>query len=1247
MTGTLPISLHSGARTIKSALVVAGMHRSGTSALTRTLSLLGLELPNEIMPPAADNPKGFWESSAITQLNDEILTQLDSSWDDILIFLVRRNGLSLGRSATERIETVVRSEFGDSDNIVLKDPRVGLLLTPWITALQEVGYKSRVVLSVRNPLEVAASLKARNGFSIGRSLLLWLTYFLLSEKDSRDEQRAFVHYPSLIEDWRGSMARLERCLDMRFPRWTSSVELQIDSFLSPLDRHQVIAPHVINIRRDVTDWVRRVYDWALAASTGENVPDTRVLDEVAGEFEAALRVFAPLISELDADAKSAAVQIDLLRTELTQQREPQNSSQPSTATSERIAGDAESVQIPAASFFPVQLDPGEVAKPNEEELLKLASALRTELEVRDAKIEEYHRSLTERNDAYDRLRVESERLNDEARSQTQIARDAELRLASLNDAYDRLRVESERLNDEARSQTQIARDAELRLASLIAERTAEQHRHATANDEAREAIASLTELVRDTQSLAEQLRSDAKQWVGQPMWRKSLNVAIERRAVEKCDEGVRARIAQVAQREEFTARAVERYRARQNELLSLLANVEGRERELSDLIAQGESRERLLVDLFWDGEARERGLDALLLESEIREASLSKVVCATGRSAEELERLRSRERELDAEADDLRRLLLQHQNASQRAITSTLETIGASLRARRAEEAVFTQRHLSSNRLVVPSRRRRNRLSKAVDKALLRGRSVGQALSIWRSGLWRGDLAANISGSSDGILGYVRAGLDPDAQTSTLFDQRYYLGQSDNLAGRRVSPLFHYLNWGDAEGRDPHPLISTEYYRTRNADVLGATGLTCLEHFVAFGAKEGLNPHPLFDVKHYLGQVNPSEGTPRNPLAHYLTIGWRRGLNPHALFDNDWYLRTYPDVAEAMTPPLLHYIVSGADRGYSPHPLFSAAWYVASNPDSLWGGRTPLEHFVLNALSERLDPNPHFSSAYYISQTPDVLRTNANPLVHYLEVGAWTGGSPNPNFDAAGYLATFPEALTSARTPLEAWIKSGAPIVPRNVPERPSRHPSLVDQPYNIPFEGAGAETSALRGQYANARRVNAAKLASLIREQSNAKLAVQVAEPRSLPPFIEPEPATAVLPVLKVPQRSTPSAWSHIMPKLRSAFDEAFYLEQANGLVDHSIDALDHYLAEGWLLGLDPNKSLDNDAYLQAHPALLETATPPLVHFVQAPQTPDVDEKKVGRRARIDDVTAVLGERLQSLVDRVTSLANGHDGSR
>lgn len=64
----------------KRLIVVVGMHRSGTSTITRSLQVMGVELDDNLMPPAADNEKGFWEDCDLNALNIEMLSVLGKDW---------------------------------------------------------------------------------------------------------------------------------------------------------------------------------------------------------------------------------------------------------------------------------------------------------------------------------------------------------------------------------------------------------------------------------------------------------------------------------------------------------------------------------------------------------------------------------------------------------------------------------------------------------------------------------------------------------------------------------------------------------------------------------------------------------------------------------------------------------------------------------------------------------------------------------------------------------------------------------------------------------------------------------------------------------------------------------------------------------------------------------------------------------------------------------------------------------------
>ena len=69
----------------RQALLVLGMHRSGTSALTGLLGEAGAALPKTQLPANKDNPKGYGESKVFMTFNEDVLGRIGSSWDDLSV----------------------------------------------------------------------------------------------------------------------------------------------------------------------------------------------------------------------------------------------------------------------------------------------------------------------------------------------------------------------------------------------------------------------------------------------------------------------------------------------------------------------------------------------------------------------------------------------------------------------------------------------------------------------------------------------------------------------------------------------------------------------------------------------------------------------------------------------------------------------------------------------------------------------------------------------------------------------------------------------------------------------------------------------------------------------------------------------------------------------------------------------------------------------------------------------------------
>ncbi len=258
----------------RQGLIVVGMHRSGTSALTRVLSLLGAALPKNLMQAQpGNNETGFWEPLRIVTVHDEILQSIDSRWDDVLPVSAAWFASAAARSSRDRLVGMMREEFEDAPLFVLKDPRVCRLLPLWTAVLEDLGVEPLFVHMVRNPLEVAQSLRARDGFPQVKSLLLWLGHILVAEHATRGRRRAFVRYEDLLGNPLGTTERLGRDLGLTWPRETYLAKAQIEEFLLPRHRHHVIQDETVLSNRGASAWVRAVY--GLLSSTAND----QVLEE--------------------------------------------------------------------------------------------------------------------------------------------------------------------------------------------------------------------------------------------------------------------------------------------------------------------------------------------------------------------------------------------------------------------------------------------------------------------------------------------------------------------------------------------------------------------------------------------------------------------------------------------------------------------------------------------------------------------------------------------------------------------------------------------------------------------------------------------------------------------------------------------------------------------------------------------------------------------------------------------------------
>ena len=198
----------------KKLVIVLGMHRSGTSVITRALTTLGISLGDELLPPMPDNSKGFWEDTDIVELNDLMLSECDSSWHSLTKISEEDHALLKQRGYVLRLKELIKKKLKKDDLLGIKDPRIPKLIGIWSEVISSLELEVQYVVSVRNPLSVAHSLKKRNRLETQVSCLLWLEHVINILEFTKDEDALFVEYDNIIKSPEHELNRLSSWLSL-------------------------------------------------------------------------------------------------------------------------------------------------------------------------------------------------------------------------------------------------------------------------------------------------------------------------------------------------------------------------------------------------------------------------------------------------------------------------------------------------------------------------------------------------------------------------------------------------------------------------------------------------------------------------------------------------------------------------------------------------------------------------------------------------------------------------------------------------------------------------------------------------------------------------------------------------------------------------------------------------------------------------------------------------------------------------
>ncbi|MHB8138598.1 MAG: sulfotransferase family protein [Smithellaceae bacterium] len=270
---------------MQKCIIVLGMHRSGTSAVSGFLNKLGIPLGSKLLIPNEYNEKGYFENSYIVDANERILQTLGASWDDQ--FLLREEWWKQPQvmPCREAVKKIIIQEFAADEIFCIKDPRISILLPLWISVLEEMKIDIFFIIPLRHPLEVAESLKTRDGFSIQKGLLLWMNSMISIEYFSRPYKRSFAIFEDFLKISDADMHRIFDKLYISFPTTKSRIDTVTNDFLDLKLKHHHINDLVVD---DVMLSLIERFNILLFNLGNNQKPDENVLtdiDEIRSEYK--------------------------------------------------------------------------------------------------------------------------------------------------------------------------------------------------------------------------------------------------------------------------------------------------------------------------------------------------------------------------------------------------------------------------------------------------------------------------------------------------------------------------------------------------------------------------------------------------------------------------------------------------------------------------------------------------------------------------------------------------------------------------------------------------------------------------------------------------------------------------------------------------------------------------------------------------------------------------------------------------
>lgn len=270
-------------------VVVLGMHRSGTSAITAGLQTLGADIGTQsehLRPPEVTskdtNRKGFFELNEIVYWHDVLLNAMGSHWSDWSSFKEGWRDTDQALEVEEHLKDFIVQRFGEASLWGFKDPRTCRFISMWQSILTSSKMSPYGLIVVRNPMAVARSLFQRDGMGLGQALQLWMRYNVDAVLGSSGWRRVVVDYDAWLTHPSDEMTRVAQHLALPIPDQLA-VDRYAQDFLDTTMRHHHVSDSSL-VRGAIPPYIQDLFN-ALSDASRDVISDNELIERTCAANE--------------------------------------------------------------------------------------------------------------------------------------------------------------------------------------------------------------------------------------------------------------------------------------------------------------------------------------------------------------------------------------------------------------------------------------------------------------------------------------------------------------------------------------------------------------------------------------------------------------------------------------------------------------------------------------------------------------------------------------------------------------------------------------------------------------------------------------------------------------------------------------------------------------------------------------------------------------------------------------------------